>query len=193
MDDRYMHITNTSINRRSDGYVKNRDADETDCGSKWSLKAFRSYITKHRLVEWSRVWTQVTTTCLRLPEGALAQIREIVVKTFQCVQPRMMEHCRVAGVPHASSCFEILGFDILLDAGHRAWLLEVNTFPDLAGSSPLDQKLKTALIEDMLHMVGVVPGTAGVKQTLHDADPLQKRLAESCRRGGWERLREAFT
>jgi len=58
MDDRYVYITNTSVNKKSKWYVKNRAAEKSGYGSKWSPSAFRSYLTKNRLVEWSNVWTQ---------------------------------------------------------------------------------------------------------------------------------------
>lgn len=58
-------------------------------------------------------------------------------------------------VNHPNTCFEILGFDILLDKDLRPWLLEVNTVPDLGANSPLDMKLKTSIVEDTLHMIGI--------------------------------------
>ena len=186
-----MHITNTSVNRRNDCYVKNCDAEEADVGSKWSLQALRAYVTKHRLVEWSRIWTQVfpdTAAAVNLYcSEVVVQVHAIVGKTFRCVEDRMREHLREHRVPTDLSCFEILGFDILLDASYRAWLLEVNTFPDLAGTSPLDQKLKTELIEDTMHMVGVVPRCkTAVSRGANCVEPTRQLRAENMRRGGWE-------
>ena len=54
-------------------------------------------------------------------------------------------------------CFELYGFDILLDAKLKPWLLEVNISPSLSSSSPLDKKIKTMLICDTLNLVGVYP------------------------------------
>jgi hypothetical protein len=34
-------------------------------------------------------------------------------------------------VPYKNNCFEILGFDILLDTNLKTWLLEVNLSPYL--------------------------------------------------------------
>eukprot|EP00439_Symbiodinium_sp_Y106_P041227 s6059_g5.t1 len=48
------------------------------------------------------------------------------------------------------TCFELFGFDVLLDETLRPWLLEVNTCPSLSSSSPLDKRLKTQLVADML-------------------------------------------
>ncbi len=52
---------------------------------------------------------------------------------------------------------QIFGFDILLDDKFRAWLIEVNTGPDLSSRSPLDKQLKHKMVAQMLHLVGVIP------------------------------------
>ena len=41
-------------------------------------------------------------------------------------------------VPHSNSCFELLGFDILIDDLLQCWLIEVNLSPSLGCDSPLD-------------------------------------------------------
>jgi tubulin polyglutamylase TTLL5 len=56
-----------------------------------------------------------------------------------------------------SNCFELLGFDILIDNCLNPWLLEVNLSPSLACDSPLDQKIKGGLIADLFTLAGVVP------------------------------------
>jgi hypothetical protein len=54
-------------------------------------------------------------------------------------------------------CFEIYGFDILLDSKLKPHLLEINISPSLSSSSPLDKKIKTTLICDTLNLIGVTP------------------------------------
>ena len=58
---------------------------------------------------------------------------------------------------HKNSCFEIYGFDILLDSKLKPWLLEVNISPSLSSSSPMDKKIKSTLICDTLNLIGVQP------------------------------------
>lgn len=41
-----------------------------------------------------------------------------------------------------SMCFEILGFDILIDRKLKPWLLEVNHSPSFSTDSPLDRRIK---------------------------------------------------
>ncbi len=52
-------------------------------------------------------------------------------------------------------CFELLGFDILLDADMKPWLMEVNLSPSLATESPLDLKIKSNLFVDTMNLVCV--------------------------------------
>ena len=41
-------------------------------------------------------------------------------------------------VPHSGNCFEVLGFDILVDNTLECWLMEVNLSPSLGCTTPLD-------------------------------------------------------
>ena len=55
---------------------------------------------------------------------------------------------------HKGQCFEIYGFDVLIDDKFRPWLLEVNVAPSLSSSSPYDKKVKTMLLSDTMHLMG---------------------------------------
>jgi len=56
-------------------------------------------------------------------------------------------------MPHKKNCFELLGFDILLDSDMKPWLMEVNLSPSLATESPLDLKIKSNLFIDTMNLV----------------------------------------
>ena len=55
------------------------------------------------------------------------------------------------------SGFELLGFDVLIDAQLRPWLLEVNASPSLEGGSALDAELKSGLLRDVVHILRPLP------------------------------------
>merc|ERR1719478_1371043 len=57
----------------------------------------------------------------------------------------------------SQTCFEIYGFDVMLDEKLKPWLLEVNVSPSLSSSSPLDKRIKTQLVADVLTLVGFRP------------------------------------
>jgi len=50
-------------------------------------------------------------------------------------------------------CFECYGYDLLIDAQLKPWLLEVNASPSLTTTTTADRVLKTALISDLLDIV----------------------------------------
>lgn len=60
-------------------------------------------------------------------------------------------------VPYRNNCFQLFGFDILIDSNLKPWLLEVNLAPSLNGDSPLDLKIKGGLLSDIFTLIGVVP------------------------------------
>jgi tubulin polyglutamylase TTLL5 len=56
---------------------------------------------------------------------------------------------------HRTNCFELFGYDVLIDSDLKPWLLEVNLSPSLACESPLDLTIKANLIADIMTMIGV--------------------------------------
>ena len=55
---------------------------------------------------------------------------------------------------HRGQCFEVYGFDVLVDANLKPWLLEVNVAPSLSSSSPYDKTVKSTLLSDTFHLLG---------------------------------------
>ena len=45
-------------------------------------------------------------------------------------------------------CFEILGFDIILDHKCKPWLLEINHAPSFTTDTPMDSLIKKNVIRD---------------------------------------------
>ena len=58
---------------------------------------------------------------------------------------------------YRNSYFELYGFDILIDNNLKPWVLEVNVCPSLNSSAPIDRRIKTSLIVDIMNLVGVRP------------------------------------
>ena len=52
-------------------------------------------------------------------------------------------------------CFEILGFDFLIQKDEKVFLLEVNHSPSFKCDSPLDQLLKSNLIVDTINLMDI--------------------------------------
>ena len=54
-------------------------------------------------------------------------------------------------------CFEMYGFDIILDHKLKPWLLEINVLPSLSASSKMDRRIKTSLMTDIFGTIGIIP------------------------------------
>jgi len=52
-------------------------------------------------------------------------------------------------------CFEILGFDVMLDEKLKPWLIEINHTPSFATDTPLDFKIKKDLIAETLQLLNM--------------------------------------
>ena len=72
-------------------------------------------------------------------------MHEIVVKTFNAVRKTIDPNRR-------KSCFELFGYDFILDSEFNMWLIEVNTNPCIEESSGLLKVLLPRMIENMLNL-----------------------------------------
>lgn len=52
-------------------------------------------------------------------------------------------------------CFEVLGFDIILDHKLKPYVLEVNALASFGTDSPLDKKVKLDLMRDTFTMLNL--------------------------------------
>ncbi len=134
---KYMHLTNYSINKHNPRFKANKDAEDDGAGSKWSLPALYARLASMG-VDTARVQ---------------AEIEDIVIKTFIAIEPAVSSACHCLGT--RARCFELYGFDILLDAALKPWLLEVNFSPSLGCDTPLDLKIKSTVLADLFSLLGV--------------------------------------
>jgi len=77
----------------------------------------------------------------------------VLIKTLLSVENPIVT--QMGGTKHKGSCFEVYGFDIIVDANFKPWLLEVNVSPSLSSSSPMDKYIKTLLLSDTLYLCGL--------------------------------------
>eukprot|EP00794_Sanderia_malayensis_P019861 gene19861-21803_t len=133
----WMHLTNYSIQKNNENYVKCEDPEVDNFGSKWSFSALLRHLKSEGIDT----------------KELMSQIEDLIVKTMLCVEFSVGTACRMF-VPHKNCCFELFGFDVLIDENLKPWLLEVNLSPSLACESPLDLKIKANLITDLFNLIG---------------------------------------
>ena len=88
-------------------------------------------------------------------EKLFAKIKDIIVKTIISSEP-VLNNAFDMHVPFRSNCFQLFGFDIMIDDELNPWLLEVNLSPSLQVDSPLDHRIKANLVSDLLNLAGLI-------------------------------------
>jgi tubulin polyglutamylase TTLL4 len=85
-------------------------------------------------------------------ESVWDKIKDVIIKTILSVETPIVTS--MGGTKYKNTCFEVYGFDILIDQTFRPWLLEVNVSPSLSSSSPMDKYIKTLLLSDSFYLSG---------------------------------------
>lgn len=72
-------------------------------------------------------------------------------------QPHLQHEYRMSQ-PHNlknDMCFEVLGFDFMIDANNKCYVLEINHTPSFTTDTPLDDLIKSNLIRDSLTLMNI--------------------------------------
>jgi tubulin polyglutamylase TTLL4 len=95
---RYVHLTNYAINKNSKNFFKNKDSHVDNIGNKWSLTAWKKEITNQG----------------KDIDLLMSKIQDVIIKTLISAEPFMLDmHSK--SPEHKNNCFELYGFDILID------------------------------------------------------------------------------
>ncbi|NXD96201.1 TTL11 polyglutamylase, partial [Chaetorhynchus papuensis] len=146
----FMHLTNYSLNIHSGNFIH---SDSVNTGSK---RTFSSILCRLSSLgaDVRKLWSDIIS---------------LVIKTIIALMPELKVYYQSdipAGKP-GPTCFQILGFDILLTKDFTPKLLEVNANPSMrieheyevspgvfqTVPSPVDEEVKVAVIRDTLRLV----------------------------------------
>ncbi|KAM4662215.1 tubulin polyglutamylase TTLL11 isoform 2-T2 [Discoglossus pictus] len=146
----YMHLTNYSLNIHSGNFIH---SDSVHTGSKRTFSSIL-YRLSSKGVDIKKVWSDIIS---------------LVIKTIIALLPELKVNYQ-AYIPPGKpgpTCFQILGFDILLRKNLKPVLLEVNANPSMKIDheqelipgvyenvpSPVDEEVKIAVIRDTLRLM----------------------------------------
>ncbi len=99
-------------------------------GGKWSIRNLRTYLMAVKGKE--------------ATDELFHKIDEIFIQSLRAVQPVMVNE---------KHCFELYGYDIIIDDELNPWLIEVNASPSMTSTTQSDRAMKHMLINDTLKIV----------------------------------------
>ncbi|XP_071665552.1 tubulin polyglutamylase TTLL5 isoform X4 [Patagioenas fasciata] len=175
----FMHLTNYSVNKKSGDYVSCDDPEVEDYGNKWSMSAILRYLKQEG----------------RDTAALMASVEDLIIKTVVSAELAIATACKTF-LSHRGSCFELYGFDVLIDDTLKPWLLEVNLSPSLACDAPLDLKIKASMLSDMFTLVGFVcqdPGQRSSRAICHSSESVKRNPYQKLQRPGSLQLQTANT
>ena len=138
MSNKFIHLTNAAIQKEADEVQADNPTqshEETLGGSKIPL------FGPHGL------WKRLENNGLDI-DLIWRNICVCVLKSLVVVDEKMS---------HQPCCFEVFGYDVILDEHLRPWLLEVNASPSMSRSNALDIRVKNAMIRDTIKIVDPPP------------------------------------
>ena len=131
LGNKFVHLTNSSIQKHNPN-SQTDPLDHSFGGTKISLETLKQRL-QFQGINFDTIWQQ---------------IREIIVKSLLAVQSEMES---------TPSSFDLVGYDVLIDANLKAWLIEINSSPSLARDNVLDDMVKQTLIDDTLDLINPLP------------------------------------
>lgn len=137
--DRLVHLNNDAVQKKGESYGKFESAN------KLSLQDFQRYLDEHHAQD--RV---------RVEEHLMPQMRGLMADAVCAaagrLNPRKIDHC-----------FEVFGFDFMIDEAFKLWMIEVNANPCLELCNALLSQLIPRMLDEALQMTldCVYPTAAG--------------------------------
>ncbi|TKS86477.1 Tubulin polyglutamylase TTLL5 [Collichthys lucidus] len=159
----FMHLTNYSVNKKSSDYVSCDDPEVEDYGNKWSMSAVLRYLKQDGK----------DTTLL------MKQVEDLIIKAVLSAELQIATACKMF-VPHKTNCFELYGFDVLIDSNLKPWLLERQKLASVSNSETEGSKDKQGPKQGQ--------GDSTLSLTAEEIKVLRRIKEEYERRGGFVRI-----
>nr|XP_034352531.1 tubulin polyglutamylase TTLL11 [Arvicanthis niloticus] len=152
----FMHLTNYSLNIHSGKFVH---SDSASTGSKRTFSSILCRLSS-KGVDIKKVWSDIIS---------------LVIKTVIALTPELKVFYQ-SDIPTGRpgpTCFQILGFDIILMKNLKPMLLEVNANPSMRIEH--EYELSPGVFENIPSLVDEEVKVAVIRDTLRLMDPLKKK------------------
>ena len=126
LTNKFIHITNYSLQKKSLKFEQYEDGNEI------SYQDFRHFLKEEKIP-------------LENFERMINQMKNLVEISFKAVGSKLLKTNPVL-------CFEIFGYDFIIDNDFKPWILEINNNPGLAISSPVIKKLVPRMLDDAFRL-----------------------------------------
>ncbi|XP_068270262.1 tubulin polyglutamylase TTLL11 [Nyctibius grandis] len=156
----FMHLTNYSLNIHSGNFIH---SDNVNTGSKRTFSSILCRLSS-RGADVKKLWSDIIS---------------LVIKTIIALTPELKVYYQSdipAGKP-GPTCFQILGFDILLMKNLKPMLLEVNANPSMRIEH--EQELSPGVFENVPSPVDEEVKVAVIRDTLRLMDPQKKKRKDT--------------
>ncbi|CAN0166910.1 unnamed protein product, partial [Discosporangium mesarthrocarpum] len=150
-----MHLTNYSVNK---GNSKFTSDEAGEGGFKRSIKWFRKWLTDEGH-DSDLVWARLADACAKTLITAVPKLRR-EYRSLNVTLPMNSSSpsASVAAQAPSSTCFTIIGMDLMIDDKLEPWIIEINHLPSFRQVTEMDYRIKKALITDTLRLLNVQLG-----------------------------------
>lgn len=168
MQDVFVHLTNYSLNKKNGNFDNDKHKLKvSDClkGTMTQPPCKPGKPAACRTAD--EIWTE---------------IESMVVKTVLTVQPQLQHIYRSCQQKEPDCCFELLGFDVMLDAKLKPWMIEVNHTPSFNADTGVDEQVKMELLRDTFEIIQMSVEQRKAKEVEIKNEKKQQELSGSYKR-----------
>ena len=138
LNNKFVHLTNNAIQKESEFYSK------FELGNQLSFASIQDYfILNNSKIEFA---------------GLIETMKKMISLSFAAVKKKI-------NLNNREFCFEVFGFDFIVDSNGKIWLIECNTNPCIELSSPLLESLIPRMLVEAFELtvdrIFPIPGCGG--------------------------------
>ncbi|CAN0012023.1 unnamed protein product, partial [Scytosiphon promiscuus] len=166
IDKTTMHLTNYSVNKASSNFTSD---DSGESGFKRSIKWFKKWLEEQGH-DSGALWARLADACVKtlLTVGPMLRREYFMANPIPgyasaATKSRTAASVATSGatqppLPSRSTCFTIVGMDLMVDDKLEPWIIEINHLPSFRTETGMDLRIKKQLVFNTLSLLDVRVG-----------------------------------